>query len=233
MKVTEADRKSIWPHEGLKVFLSHKSTIKKQAGSLKDDLKGFGISCFVAHKDIKPTRPWEKDIERALCSMDVLVALMSKNFHASEWTDQEVGYALGRGVPVVAVKIGANGRVPYGFMGKAQALSCSSDALPTELIKIFIRYGVVLDAYINAVGRCRSYDEGNGLAEVLPEIKRLTQVQAGNLVAAYNANGQIRGSYGFNGARPAFYGHGLAHELNRVTGKSYKTTGAKLVLKKK
>jgi len=51
--------------------------------------------------------------------MDALLALMSEDFHQSAWTDQEVGVAIGRGVPVIPVRRGTN---PYGFIGKYQAL---------------------------------------------------------------------------------------------------------------
>lgn len=222
IKVTEADKERIWPNGGLRVFLSHKSTNKKTAANLKTELSNFGISCFVAHKDIKPTRPWQRDIERALSSMDILVALMSKSFHDSDWTDQEVGYALGRGIPVIAAKIGKNGQLPYGFIGKDQALSCTTGDLATELVKLLIAHDEVLDAFTFSVQNCGSYDEGNGLAEVLPSIEHLSNAQRRRLIDAYNNNGQVAGSWGFNGNRPTVYGHGLAHHLKRITGKTYR-----------
>ena len=54
--------------------------------------------------------------------MDGFAALMTKNFHDSNWTDQEIGFALGRGVMVIAVNLGRN---PYGFIGDMQALKTS------------------------------------------------------------------------------------------------------------
>ena len=57
-------------------------------------------------------------------AMDAFAALMTEGFHDSDWTDQEVGFALARGVPVIAVKLG---RDPYGFLGKFQALRADWD----------------------------------------------------------------------------------------------------------
>ena len=111
----------IWGVEGFRVFLSHKAEVKKQTSELKERLRSFGLSCFVAHEDIHPTREWQNEIENALFSMDAMVALMTDGFHDSLWTDQEVGFAFGRGVAIIAVKLG---RDPYGFIGKFQALSC-------------------------------------------------------------------------------------------------------------
>jgi hypothetical protein len=80
----------------------------------------FGISLFVAHNDIEPTSEWQTEIEIALSTCDSLVALLHSNFHASNWTDQEIGFAMGRGVPVFAVHMG---QIPYGFIGRFQAFN--------------------------------------------------------------------------------------------------------------
>jgi len=63
------------------------------------------VSCFVAHLSIRPTREWQDEIERALFSMDALIALLTKDFQKSNWTDQEISIALGRKVPVIPLKI--------------------------------------------------------------------------------------------------------------------------------
>ena len=87
---------------------------------LRDSLDRYGVSCFVAHEDIEPTKEWQDEIEGALFSMDALVALLTERFSESCWTDQEIGIAYGRGVPVVPVRLGTD---PYGFIGKYQALA--------------------------------------------------------------------------------------------------------------
>lgn len=75
----------IWG-EGYRVFLSHKVNVKKKTAAVKEALKPFGITCFVAHQDIRPTKTWQDEIESALFTMDAFVALMTTNFHDSEWT---------------------------------------------------------------------------------------------------------------------------------------------------
>ena len=92
-RVSEDTATRIWGTAGYRVFLSHKDSVKKTATTLKEGLRVFGVSAFVAHKDIHPTKQWQDEIEAALASMDAFVAFMSKTFHDSNWTDQEVGYA--------------------------------------------------------------------------------------------------------------------------------------------
>jgi len=59
-------------------------------------------------------------IEQALVSMDLLLALVTDGFRDSNWTSQEIGFALGRGVPVISIR---NGMDPFGFFGKKQAIN--------------------------------------------------------------------------------------------------------------
>jgi len=185
----------IWGNEGFRVFLTHKAEVKKQTSDLKERLRLFGISCFVAHEDIHPTKEWQTEIENALFSMDALVALMTDEFHDSLWTDQEVGCAFGRGVPIISVKLG---RDPYGFIGKFQALSCGWDTAAVEIVTILVKHDRMLNAYIKAVQSCESYDQANKLSEILPSLDNLSDLQVDSLMSTFNENGQLRDSFGFN-----------------------------------
>lgn len=123
-KPADAEVMHIW-HEGFfRLFLSHVSAHKVAVASLKSELRLRGISAFVAHEDITPSLEWQNEIELALRSMHALAALLTPDFHPSNWTDQEVGFALGKGVLVVPVRMGSD---PYGFIGKVQGLSGSFD----------------------------------------------------------------------------------------------------------
>jgi len=210
--VTPVAATRIWG-EGFRVFLSHKAEVKVHVGTLKARLRLYGVSGFVAHEDIHPTREWQEEIELALGSMDAFVALMTDGFHDSLWTDQEVGFAVGRSVPIVSVRLGAD---PYGFLGKYQALSCPWDDAAQELVKLFIANDRMTSAFVEAAKRCRSFEHGNMLAGILPHIQRLSTEQAQDLLAAYRDNAELQGSFGFNGARAPLYGQGLSFHLKRL-----------------
>jgi len=215
---TPETAKRIWGSRGFRVFLSHKDTVKMEATRLKEGLALFGISAFVAHKDIRPTKEWQEVIENALASMDALVALLTEEFHGSDWTDQEVGYALGRGVPVISVK---RGKSPYGFIAKFQALSCKWDDTPLQLAKLLIAQPRMLNCYIEALPACPGFDEGNLLSQLFPHIDELSTSQIERLMAANNEHRQLRESFGFSGEKPSLYGQGLAFHLSRITGKKF------------
>lgn len=103
-----------------RLFISHISKDKDKATRLKDCLSSYGISGFVAHEDIHPTLEWQKEIERALHAMDAFVAIHTVGFSKSHWTQQEVGFAVGRGIKIISLKMGED---PTGFISQHQALA--------------------------------------------------------------------------------------------------------------
>lgn len=102
-----------------RLFVSHISGDKDKAKRLRQCLEPYAISAFVAHEDIHPTREWEQEIERALRSMDGFLAMHTKGFSASAWTQQETGFAVCRRVKVISFKMGED---PTGFLARRQAL---------------------------------------------------------------------------------------------------------------
>jgi TIR domain len=99
-----------WGNGMLRLFISHLAKERQLAAELKNSFLKLGISSFVARNDIEPTKEWQDKIEGALASCGVLVALLHQDFHASNWTDQEIGFAMGRGVPTFPVRLGKD---PY------------------------------------------------------------------------------------------------------------------------
>jgi TIR domain len=117
--VTES---SFWEAQHFRLFLSHLASFKVTAGALQGALRRFGISAFVAHVDIVPTREWQDEIEAALFSMDALAVILMPGAKESSWIDQEVGFAVGRDVLVVPIIRGLD---PYGFIAKYQGLQAA------------------------------------------------------------------------------------------------------------
>lgn len=203
--------KRIWGGGSFRIFLSHKTSVKKETSDLKAQLLLFGMTAFVAHEDIRPTKEWQGEIENALASMDAFVALMTEDFHASDWTDQEVGYALAKGVPLLAVRLGAD---PYGFIGKFQAVSTDWQGAAASIAKVFVKHERALSSYVQALGQCQNWNTANLLSEALSGLDKLTTKQIDELVSVYNENYELRGGWGFNGGKAGVYGPGLVHYLN-------------------
>jgi TIR domain len=226
--VTPDAAKRIWGAEGYRVFLSHKADVKRETAELKERLRLFGVSSFVAHEDIHPTKAWQDEIESALSTMDAFVALMTANFHDSDWTDQEVGYAFARGVPIIAVRLGRN---PYGFIGKFQGLASTWSAAAEEIVGILIKKERMFSAYVGAVRKCPNWNSGNVLAKALTGIDSLATSQVDALMAAYNETSELRGCFAFNGGNSRLYGPGLVHDMNRVGSQKFRFASDGLIEK--
>lgn len=98
-----------------RLFISHTHQHRERAARLRNHLRTWGVHCFVAHDDIKPTDEWEHEIQIALGTCHALCALMTSDFVESKWCDQEIGCAVARAILVVPLKLGAD---PHGFIGK-------------------------------------------------------------------------------------------------------------------
>ena len=196
------------------IFLSHKAEVKKEVQTLKVGLEEYGVEAFVAHSDIYPGTEWQEEILEALAHMDAFVPVLTKEFPDSHWTDQEVGYAVARDVPIIPLRIDTD---PYGFMGKYQALSCGWEGAPREIIKALTDDQLLIDSYLGAVESCDSFDVANRLSGILPSIVGLTEEQVARFMTAFNQNIKVSNSYGFNGTWQSKYGEGLAILISGLT----------------
>jgi len=190
----------IWGSGHVRVFLSHKAEYKEETSKLKEWLGRCGIACFVAHEDIQPTQDWQREIEYALRSMDAVVALLTEGFHQSNWTDQELGIALGRGVPVVAVCLDIP---PYGFVGKHQGLrGCSWNKIPDMAARIYEVLhkrlpdkSRLFDAALAAYADSPSFYESLWTVEnALSRFQTPSAAQIGEVIRVYGKNPQNKGT---------------------------------------
>lgn len=133
-KSVDLSDSKFWLPNYFRLFLSHLSSFKVQTSRLQNTLKKYGISGFVAHEDIEPTKEWLTEIEKALFSMDALAAILMPGFHESNWTDHEVGVAVGRDVLVIPIRRGLD---PYGFIGKYQGLQAKDRTVSEVASAIF------------------------------------------------------------------------------------------------
>jgi len=183
------------------IFISHLSEHQKFAGQLQDAFGAHGVKCFVAHKDIEPTKAWQDEIEGALQRCDALIALLHPGFHASKWTDQEIGFAVGRRKPAFAIKFG---EVPYGFIGRFQAFESrekSAWMLAVEVLeKLLAHEGAtpLLSRIVaNAFCKSGSYSESSRLIDLVESVRHWDDKMVRALRAALKNNSQIS-TEGFN-----------------------------------
>ena len=125
----------IWKPDWIRLFISHRDDHKKKARELADALEDYGISSFVAHDSIEPMTTWREEILKGLETMESMLTFITDDFHESEWTDQEIGFALARNVPILSLKL--EGSDPTGFIGGEQALRGTLDHPANSALQIY------------------------------------------------------------------------------------------------
>lgn len=114
------DNLSIWKPAHLRLFISHRDEHKLAATKIAEGLEPLGVSGFVAHHTIEPMSTWRDEILNGLETMEFMLACITDDFHEGSWTDQEVGFALGKGVPIIRLKL--QSQDPRGFISDIQAM---------------------------------------------------------------------------------------------------------------
>ncbi len=226
----DPDTLSIWKHGMVRLFISHRDEHKAKANELARALEPYAISSFVAHDSIEPMTLWQAEILNGLQTMEVLLAFVTDDFHHSFWANQEIGFALGRGIPIVSLKIQKSD--PHGFIGNQQALKCNFDDIGTAAPMI---YGLIVEKLDNAErlqqSLIRSFVASPNFIESKARFDRMNAVvsnlsdaEVEQIVNGYRDNDQLH-NVTYLRSR-----HGrLCKFLNRVTGKTFIVEGKNLV----
>ena len=189
-----------WRPRMFRVFVSHLSTYRKLVAQLQEALLPYGISAFVAHNDIEPTLEWLSQIEAALATADSLVALLHPQFHESKWTDQEIGFAMGRGLPVFAVHLGQD---PYGFVGRFQAFAGGKKTPAQVALELFDAYRKnkqtqkrMAEVLVTLFEDSTSFSDAKARVSYLEELEVWDPSFVPRINAAVKSNSQIADAYG-------------------------------------
>ncbi len=220
------DALAIWKVGQIRLFISHRDNQKAAATALATALEEYGISAFVAHDTIQPMTTWQYEIVKGLETMEIMLAFITDDFHGSTWTNQEIGFALGRNIPVISLKLQQTD--PSGFIGNVQAMkgcldSPSSSApdiykliadklgnkerLQSALILAFVQSPDFLEAKVR-------FDRLAGVVE------RLSDEEVEQIIRGFRENDQLHNANYLTSKYER-----LKNFLERCTGKQFVTVG--------
>lgn len=145
-KLQENEVAHIWLPNMLRFFISHRDVHKVNAKKLGEDLMTYGISSFVAHDSIQAMSTWKHEIMKALQTMDAFLCYITNDFYNSEWTNQEIGFALAKGVPIYLYSI--DGTDPKGFKLDTQAIKTGLPDLISCIKGDFSRHSVFKNKFL-------------------------------------------------------------------------------------
>ena len=223
------DTLSIWKPDHVRLFISHRDIHKAAAKKLASELENFGISAFVAHDTIEPMKTWQNEIQKGLETMEIMLTFVTDDFHKSVWTNQEVGFALGRDIPVISLKL--ESRDPPGFISAVQALK-GKLVNPTGSVPAL--YSLIASAIGDDVrlkqGLVTAFLKSGSYRDMEARFNQMTKVVdslspelAERVVEGYSSNNQIHGA-DFMCKHP----ERITGFLKRTTGNEYTVNGIKI-----
>ena len=185
----------------IEVFISHRDTNEKYVHQLASELKErYGLRPFVARDTIEPDEDWQNEIVNALNTMDIMLAFISDNFSQSVWTNQEIGFAFARDIPIFSVQVGKEG--PPGFIRTRQAIIGNIDDMKSIASEV---WGVVKkrllhtrlyrDFILHRFMQSYSYEVAADSFDELVSLPDVTDEEIELLVEAFNSNSQLYDCY--------------------------------------
>ena len=130
------------------IFLSYSHNDRILAHEIKRYLEEIDFACFLAHEEIEVTAVWRDEIRKHLDSCSGLIAIVTQNFAASAWTNQEVGIILGKEKPVVPLIFGDSTALP-AFIEAIQGIPVSVNTVGESVAKatpVFSQESVSFDS---------------------------------------------------------------------------------------
>lgn len=231
MAPIEPDQTGLWKVGFLRLFISHRDEHKISAHRIAKELAPYGISSFVAHDAIKPMKEWQREILNALNTMEVLLVFLTDDFHESVWTNQEVGFALGKSIPIICLKVA--GSDPKGFIGSSQALKAA--ALPLQRHDITAIHRCLIDnvgqagrlkevLLLSLIGSESFVDAISNLQRLSDTADRLTDAEFKRLQVGYAQNSQLHACAGIHNR-----GNWFKRYLESATGKRLEFRDQKII----
>lgn len=178
------------------IFGSHLTAHKVLVGGVREHLLHYGVDLFVAHDTIEHDKLWQEEIEKALDRADAGLVFVHSGLQQSDWCDQEIGWMLGRHVPVMALRFDST---PYGFFAKHQAQVVPRDATPTSIAEMTVDRiaakpelsGGFAASLVAAMASSLSFARTDAIWRRLRELTSLDADLCAQLLQATKTNNQV------------------------------------------
>lgn len=215
-----------WKPGRVRLFISHRDKHKKEARELADALEVYGISSFVAHEVIGAMTIWQHEILKGLETMEIMLTFITDDFHESAWTNQEIGFALARNIPVLSLKL--ENTDPDGFVSVEQALKGNferpSDSAP-DIYKLIEKklndkkrlQSALITAFIESPSWDDTRERFNRLNKV---VENLSEEEVEQIIDGFKKNNQLHHAIYLNNEYKR-----LKNFLERTTVKKYVIKG--------
>ena len=115
-------------------FISYASQDERLARFIHDELQSQGLSAFMAAVSLKPGQHWSETIRQNIQGSTLVIFLASRAACASQWVQQELGFALAGAKTILPVIWEIDPTQLPGWMKEKQALDMRG-SLTVENVK--------------------------------------------------------------------------------------------------
>lgn len=192
----------------LKVFLSYnESKIGEQtATKLKKGLSVIHIDAVMARHNIAPGAEWEPTIRHYLEESSALLCVATTGFSARPWCQQEIGWALGRHVPILWIQY-TKKEIPCGFLASQQALIPKEPSDQSQTALSIMEWLAenndtrddLADSLLTALENAKRYDDARSVAQLLTILKNLNAEEWSRVEHAADKNSQVGNAHVWTG----------------------------------
>jgi hypothetical protein len=183
----------------LKIFLSYSTKDRGYVGKFKKMFEEkYGIQSFLAHEDMSVSDQWKQRIVKELNDADVYVPVLTGHFRNSDWTGQEAGIAIGRGILIASLWVTEK---PYGFLADHHAgktkLNKADEACAAVVDGILKNETLrprLVDGFIEVFLKSGSWQTTNEFTERLEKMGNFNKGQITKLVKGASENKEIYGA---------------------------------------
>jgi len=122
-------------------FVSHSTKdLKDDVGEVGKILDTCKIQNFVADRDAPVGKCLPDEVKKAIIESEVFLVFLTKNSKSSPWVNQEIGYALGRDLPVIPLRKGKV--VIKGLIESTKYVQIQENPLKT-MTEVFSKLGKI------------------------------------------------------------------------------------------
>ncbi|ELY85999.1 toll/interleukin-1 receptor domain-containing protein [Natrinema altunense] len=121
---------------GEQVYVSHAPRNLDLVQDLFSTVKNFPFGVHIALEEIESGRS-RKRLEGRLANSDLVVAVLTEDATGNTWINQEVGYAVAKGIPVLPVR--DDGVSCRGFISDVEGVTIDRDDLSVTIFNLLCR----------------------------------------------------------------------------------------------
>ncbi|WP_435335555.1 toll/interleukin-1 receptor domain-containing protein [Haloarchaeobius sp. TZWWS8] len=123
------------------VYVSHAPTDVEAVQTVFSTLRNLPVGVHVASEEVETGRP-RGDLKGRLANSDVVVCVLTEAGAESPWVQQEVGFAVARGIPVLPMY--EPGVRPDGYIERQDGIEFDPDERETTVFNLLCRLRSVL-----------------------------------------------------------------------------------------